>query len=373
MLATTQSTVSYKLVHDSLEELLKNPDHEAMDIAMATVKANELDGDAVAVFFVGPPASGKTELIMACHEVPSTYWLSEVSANTFGSGFSTKAAGGVQTSLLLKLDSLNKNTLLLKEFGTILSKRSSDKSEIIGQLRDILDGQYRKEHGSGREVKWEGRLGMLAGVTGEIEKQWGTVRRLGDRWLMVRPDVPTDLDSRLEIGLAALQGSGSGDYNRSILAADVAAHLEEVGTPSDGVIRFPEGLQIEVVQLANRLAILRTPISRDSYSKEVNETPQPEQPGRLSKALGKLARSLAIVRFRSEVTTDDLITIKRITNDSVPSKRQRVIDALWDGVGEVSHLVERLGVSKSQIKRELEELKLLGAATRNDDLWEPLL
>ena len=75
----------------------QGPPHESVDVALATVIANRMDGDPLWMFLVAPPSGGKTEVIRSLDDVADVYPLSSLTAQTFASGFERK---GAETSLL---------------------------------------------------------------------------------------------------------------------------------------------------------------------------------------------------------------------------------------------------------------------------------
>src|SRR4029450_429760 len=98
----------------------------------------------------------KTEIIRSSNDVPVIYPLSNLTAQTFASGFQVR--GKEQPSLLTRLDG---RILTLKDFTTILTMHRDKRSEILAQLREIYDGAYRKEFGNGVVVDWAGKVGLI--------------------------------------------------------------------------------------------------------------------------------------------------------------------------------------------------------------------
>jgi len=93
-------------VHDAFGRWLEFPDlnsrsFEHLDLTLAVVVANRMDGDPVWLFLVAPPSGGKTEVINSLKDVPDVYPLSSLTPQTFASGFERK---GVETSLVAAAD-----------------------------------------------------------------------------------------------------------------------------------------------------------------------------------------------------------------------------------------------------------------------------
>jgi hypothetical protein len=72
-----------------------------VEILLAAVVANRMDGDPLWLFLVNPPSGVKTELIRSLNGVEDVYPLSNLTPQTFASGFEAKK---VEPSLLLRLD-----------------------------------------------------------------------------------------------------------------------------------------------------------------------------------------------------------------------------------------------------------------------------
>src|SRR5262249_7946493 len=131
-------------------------------------------------FIVAPPSSMKTEVIRSLDDVPDVYPLSSLTAQTFASGFERR---GVETSLLPKLDG---KTITMKDFGTVLTMYREKKAEILAQLREIYDGGFVKEFGNGKRFHWAGKVGLLAGVTPIIDREYALNQILGERFILYR-------------------------------------------------------------------------------------------------------------------------------------------------------------------------------------------
>jgi len=114
-----------------------------------------------------------------------------------------------------------------------------------------------------------------------------------------------------------------------------------------------------LARVADLVARGRTPIKRDYEKKLIDSLVEPEGPARLAKAFRRLAESLALVRGHHEVTPDDLKTIRRVAEDTVPKPRAAVYRVLYRGAKSVQELVKLTGISNSAINRTLEELEML--------------
>jgi len=162
---------------------LTREDENVIDIAFATYVANRLGGDPLWVCVIGPPASGKTEIIASMDGYAGVTLLSSLTPNTFISGKETTSAGERNPSLL---PHLNGKLVIVKDLTTILMKHRDAKSEIFSQLREIYDGRYVKAFGTGKTEDWKGKFGILAGVTPVIDREFAINSLLGERFLYYR-------------------------------------------------------------------------------------------------------------------------------------------------------------------------------------------
>jgi len=134
-----------------IKDWLYLEDDTVIDVILAIQVANELRTDPNWMLIIGPPSHAKTELLRSLDGHPKTCFLSNLTPSTLVSGLRFKK-GQKDPSLLLTLDG---KTLVLKDFTSILSMRSEAQQEILGQLREVYDGQYSKAFGTGKKIDWE--------------------------------------------------------------------------------------------------------------------------------------------------------------------------------------------------------------------------
>ncbi|MFC1693441.1 toprim domain-containing protein, partial [Candidatus Latescibacterota bacterium] len=131
-------------------------DYSVVDVCLAVIIANRMQADPLWMFLIAPPGGSKTELLRALKCEGVTYELSSLTEHTLVSGLQ-----GVKDMLF----ELNDKVVIMKDFTTVLSMRSDPRLVILGQLREIYDGQYKAEFGNRKKINWEGKVGFLAGVT----------------------------------------------------------------------------------------------------------------------------------------------------------------------------------------------------------------
>jgi hypothetical protein len=163
---------------------LTREDENVIDIVFAAYVGNKLGGDPLWICIVGPPASGKTEIISSMDGYGSVFLLSSLTPNTFISGKELTSPNARNPSLLPLLG--GKTLLLIKDLTTIIMKHKDSKAEIFSQLREIYDGRFVKAFGTGKTEDWKGKFGILAGVTSVIDREFALNSLLGERFLYFR-------------------------------------------------------------------------------------------------------------------------------------------------------------------------------------------
>ena len=276
--------LTLKSVHEAFERWLafptdehEYPRYDLVDIALAVVIANRMEADPLWALIVAPPSSGKTEIIRSLSDVRDVVPLSSLTPQTFASGFERK---GVETSLLPKITG---KIIVMKDFTTILTMYRDKRAEILAQLREIYDGQFSKEWGNGKSFEWSGKVGLLAGVTGVIDREYALGAILGERFLLYRVK---GAPARVLARRAILQRSSYEESQRKNLRQIVANYLETllpVAPP------MPEPITDGIIALSEFTAKARSPVFFDPKTNAIDLVPEPEAPGRLAKQFDLLA------------------------------------------------------------------------------------
>jgi len=328
------------------------PDLAGLHFALAVVAGHRLGGDPLWGFIVGPPSSAKTEIIRSLEGVRGVFPLSELTARTFASGLE---AGGREPSLLPRLKD---NILTLKDFTTVLTMHRDERQGVLGQLREIYDGRFDKTWGTGKELHWTGRLGLLAGVTCVIDTQYSVHQTLGERFVLFRMDQP----DRRRISLAALRGRGHEEAMRQELKEVVARFLASLDYQNPPTL--PPIFEERLAALADFVSRARSGVVRDPYSREMVLAPDPEGPARLVKQLAGLAVAHAFIRGSASVEDSDYTFVYCVGLDSLPQIRLRAIEALESAdVLNTSKVAATIGYSTTTARRTLEELTALHVVT----------
>jgi len=348
-------------VHDAFGKWLAFPTDDAtrprydlVDIALAVVVANRMPADPLWVFLVAPPSSGKTEIINSLRDVPDVFPLSSLTPQTFASGFERK---GVETSLLPKLDG---KTITMKDFGTILTMYREKRGEILAQLREIYDGAFSKEWGNGKSLNWSGKVGLLAGVTGVIDREYALGAILGERFLMYRVK---GANARTLARRAIAQQAVWQQEQRQVLRRIVAGYLDALLPAAPPM---SDTIQEGFAALAEFTATARSPVFFDARTGAIDLIPEPEAPGRLAKQFTLLGQALAVVRQESTVSVSTYKTVVQVAHDSLPATRQVILQAVLaqDVPANTTEIATAIDYPTTSTRKYLEELAAVRLVTR---------
>jgi hypothetical protein len=307
---------------------------------------------------VSPPSNGKTELLAAASRTRETYPLSKLTKHSLISGKKT-GPGEDEPSLL---EWLKGKVLILKDFGTILGMHRDERNEILGLLREVYDGKVVKSFGTGKVYRWEGKMGMLAGVTPAFDKLSGVQAILGERFLLYR--IPAgDREERQAQARKALEATGHETELRETLAtAMVRSHDEahEWYSSNSGGIAVPPDVEGLLVMLADLAAYGRAGVDRDSYNREVRYLPEAEGPARLVKQLRQLLLALTITHGNLRPAEEELNIIRKVARDTIHPFRARVLAELAKQSATTAEVGRKTGLSYKAVQQELEDCALLG-------------
>lgn len=352
--------VTWEEVEKSFTDLLHLDDLSAIRVTVAAMVANRFDNaDPVWLLIVAPSASAKTEFVNCLAKVPGTHLLSSVTPNTFLSGWST---GKRDPSLLLRLG--NRFVILQKDFTTVLSLRQESRGEILAQLREIYDGVFVREFGTGQTKRWEGKAGFISGVTLEVETTIMTGSRLGDRFLYYR--LPP-IDDR-SVMRKANQNHFRGTELREKIQHDVAAFMEHLTIPTT-LPDLPEKVKDAVMSLCSFVVRARAPVIREMNStRDIIDIPVHEGPARFYKEIISMCHAFSVMGGGEANIERDWPTIAKLALDAVPNRRIKVINYLYacEWFKKTPEIAVHLHLPTRTTHHILDELECCGVVIRKD-------
>ena len=172
--------------------------------------------------------------------------------------------------------------LAFKDLTTVLTMHREARAQIIGQLREVADGRTEKSFGNGLRLEWEGKLGLIAGVTPVIDEQHAFLAVMGERFVLYRmPEV-----SRPEIARRSLARRGREQELRERIVSLVAEFLARFRKV--GYLELPDRFTEPLITLADIVTRARSGVARDHQTRDILYLPEPEAPTRFAKQIAQL-------------------------------------------------------------------------------------
>ena len=128
---------------------------------------------------------------------------------------------------------------------------------------------------------------------------------------------------------------------------------------------FDKRFAKQIHKIAKFVAVARTPISTQGSSSEFyfEQIPTPEVPTRIVKQLKKLSKCLAMIRGKPEVGEEELKTLLRVAEDTIPPDRMAIMRVIrqfeYDSLAGCSRtkINELVAIPETSLRRILGQLK----------------
>lgn len=333
--------------------VFKAPQVQEFEIFYAALLANlKMTGRPVWLMLVGPPGSGKTMPMMAIGTAPCVYMVSAFRPAALISGWGLK--GGEDMSLIPKLEG---KILLVKDMSSLLSQNRDVVAEILGLLRDAYDGQCAKVYGTGVVREYKSRFGFIGATTPEIDANWALNIRLGERFIRYR--VRTDMEQVYEKIDATLNSLLKEDEHDLYLEEASLGYLKYL-LREDGKLPYLSNIK-EIGRLAQLGAILRTGVSRASFTSQILVIPEWEEATRFAKQLAKMAISLAYIRDKERTDEQEIDDLKCLVRDGLDSRVEaicRVVYKYSDTGVDLEEVSKRILLPQWTVRTVLSDLEV---------------
>ena len=371
--------VTIEDIKRKLQEYFVLSDPGIVDLVLATFIANRLSTVEAPVWLllVAESSGGKTELIdmfswLSRDEYKLAYHISDLSPQTFISGMQNS---GTETSLLHKI---NGRMVFIKDFTTILQKNKEARKEILSQFREIYDGEFNKDFGTGKSVHWKGRLGIIAGLTPpalEIMTMYGG---MGERFVAYAMKQPTDKELSVAMkanyskdlrGIKAEIGEMVASYvSKMVLLAEKATHDDQ---------QLSDELFDELNLVAQFATKARSQMNVDMRTREPIGMPSTERFPRFVKQLQSVAKAFYLMNGGKELMQHQKDVLYKIALDSVPRIRRALLQLMTKHKNiSTSAAAARFGFTTPVMRGELSQLASLQIVQRipsggrgNEDAW----
>lgn len=348
--------MQFSELETGIKKFMLLEDTGLIKLVTAIIVANQLPIIPPWIMIVGASSGGKSMILNAIKDVKGLVKIDDLTSNTFLSGMKGQ---GQQTSLLHNLPT--NPIMCFSDFTTIISKNKETRAEIFGQLRRIWDGDMHKKTGNGENKVWEGKAGLIGGVTTTIYAVLPEMGDMGERLVLYHYKMP-DRKIVTKFALRALNDRG----NEKIMRELFKRFMEELPIPAE-LPQFSEEFEDEVVDLADLATRARSSVQRDQYDrqKSVLMVHDLEMPARLAKTIISVAMGMAVVNGGNELETIDRQTLYRLALDSIPLNRKLVLNSLTEYDMQKSDDIQvRLNMDKNLVERTLQDLNSLGVVTK---------
>jgi prepilin-type processing-associated H-X9-DG protein len=335
------------------------PDPTPIWVVLAAEVANRIEeGDPVWLMLIAGSSRGKTELLAALAGLRHVRFVGAMTEAALLSGTPHRERKQDARGGLLREIPSRGALLVVKDMGAILSMQSDRRASVLQALRDVYDGRYVRDVGTGggERLEWTGRVGLIGGATGELDRHHAVLSALGERWVTLRLGDET----AAAIGHASLRDFRTATM-RDQLSQVTARYLAALNPPEMRALdQADEDLLVDVATLATTA---RSAVIRERYSREIELVPQTEAPARLARQLHKLLLSLDAIGLDHG---DARAAIARVGLDSIPSPRREALELLLDATGALTtaQIATRLALPTKTTSRTLEELTALHLSVR---------
>jgi predicted transcriptional regulator len=250
----------------------------------------------------------------------------------------------------------------------MLAKRKEDLSAILGQLRVVFDGKAtRATGGLESEIKWQGKLGLLAGSTTVLYTKTEEYAEVGQRMViyhMIQPD-------NYEVGRFRFRNAKIDKTQvRQELQNMIRDYVENIPIPLtfDQLPDFDEETQNDILDIGHLAVSARSPVSRNKFSrdKEIEAIEDKEGIGRVQGQLMTLAYGLMLQNPEGKLNDTDRRILYKIGLDCINTQKRAVLRTLTEfGYGgDIDQIANAIGYPRNVTERFVEDLFGLGMLTK---------
>lgn len=347
--------IQYQELFACLNKWFQDPDPIPVRASLAVAAALDLEQPRTWLLIVGPPSSGKTEIhFPLLNAYANTIETSDINVPGLLSMKEDKRGKGLLARLCPK------GLWLIKDFGSVLGLREEKRNELLAAMREIYDGEWQRQLGTGREI-WSGQVHVVAAATPAVERYHRVNAELGDRFLTIRVVPAKGMD-------AWEKGSRQGRL-RPLMRREMTMAARAVldGVTAATVAACPREWHQCLWAWAELIAITRTDVQRDPYTQSIVSVGETEGAMRVFQELQAIVIGDASLMRQRAVSAQQLPLISRLALDTIPLNRGRILRAMpLNGEIRRTTLWESSGINwENTFDRTISELQALNVVTRS--------
>ena len=362
-----------KELHNKIGELMYIEDFGQLDIILASIVANSLKiGDPVWLTLIGPSSGGKSQIIrpFAKAHPDLVHQIDDLTPNSLISGnkkFEETFLGQMGPHGILSMDDLT----------VLFSKNPEQRTEILSQFRMLYDGRFTKMSWSLKDASvWEGYMGMIAGSTPSIYKYFSEVADMGERFISYRMK-DYDIDKAVEF--VTKSNKTSQELNEA-LRAILQEYLGEILPALTTIPALPDSTMHQIQETSKLCTWMRTPVSINERTEQVDEFPIKEMPFRVMKQLTAIGKAMyAMELYENPEATElpeDLGNALDWCGYSLANDKRRAFLRFMVGIQDYKGRIDNAalstctGLPEATVRRGLQQLKALDIIhAKADETW----
>jgi hypothetical protein len=309
------------------------------------------------LLIVAAASAGKTETVRMLDYAADEHLDEVTSAGLLGW---SKGKTAKPTGVLSRIG--DRALVTFGDLSTLLA--TSDKGgrdAVFALLRRAYDGAASRDvsppgrtEGEHARLAWEGRLTVVAAVTGAIDRYTAHADQLGPRWVYVRLPAFGTAEKRA----ASRMTRGRNISKDRARVREAAARLVATATH-----HLPNTLPEHVLDAIEDAALVtcwgRAGVPRSGYGRrEILDVASIEEPMRVVQQITAIARGLSGLGLGDDAVT---ALARRVALDSMPASRHGVLSALSTGeLLSTTGVAKAAGIDRKVARFTLEELEAIG-------------
>jgi len=326
-------------------------DWQAVDIVLSIVVTHKLQGEMLWLRIIGASGTGKTELLRTLTSQDGyCATIESLTPSAIRRGY--KPSSGKELPRML--ERIDGKLVITKELAPLLTSHKDGKLEVFGLLRSVHDGELDADYGSDEgHITQKTHFDWILGTTHYIDRQNQLEMQLGSRFIDLRWGKPIDHRAAIVKAMNNEPHLQNIRYELSEAMKQLIASISP--TMTESVALGDILTTTNLPDLANLVAILRTPVLRGGYHKEVEDIPATELGTRIGQSFSRIAKGLMLLEVK-----DYSPYLKRLVWDGLPPLRAAYLRAVKDGATTMTAIADQIGVSNTTVGYIREDLNLLG-------------